>query len=486
MKHQLLTLTYFSLLGAKSVYSTPTAACNALQNALPGRVFFPGSEEYTIGNEHYTQASSQNSTCSVEPESPEDLRTVAGGDTRSQFAVKGAGHTGNVGFSSTTGVQIAMSRFNGIEYDEGQSTVKIGPGLTWDQVYAALEPHGVKVVGGRIPGVGVGGLLLGGGYSYFTDQYGLAVDTIVSHDLVLPNGTFVKVDEQTNPDLFFALKAGGGFNNFGIVTSFTLRTFPQTDVWAAAIAYPLNASDSVNQVIQNFSFGNTDPKAVGVSVYGASGFDETFLMAAVFYDAPAPPDGTFDEFFNIPGAVSNVMGSMSLTSAIDFLSNGLGSLNPPRTARHTVPVSRYTVGILDEMKVQLEKIVSDAATNNRPFIALTIAPEPFSQLNAHTTDSAYPHPPGRFVCPSVMEAHYANAADDEFFVNAIREAQQAIQARAIEEGQSFPDDILYNNYVPADTPLELLYGDNLGRLREIKRQIDPENVMGLAGGFKIE
>ncbi|KAK7038749.1 hypothetical protein VNI00_010634 [Paramarasmius palmivorus] len=488
MNGRLLAIIYLSLSCAALVYGTPVAACNALQSALPGRVFFPGSEGYMNDNEHYSQSSSQNSTCSVEPETSDDvaliLRTVATGNTKSPFAIKGAGHTGNPGFSSTTGVQVSLSRFNDVEYDESQSTVKIGAGLAWDEVYARLEPHGVKAVGGRVPGVGVAGFLLGGGYSFFTDQYGLAVDTIVSHDLVLPNGTFIEVNEQTAPDLFFALK--GGFNNFGVVTSFTLKAFPQTDVWVASVAYPFNASDAVHRATENFAFNNTDLKAVALPFYGAPSFNETSISAVLFYDAPTPPSDVFQAYLSIPGAVIGVSGTMSLPDAVVNLNGAFGSLNPPRTIRHTVPVSHYTVGILDEMKTQFEKIVSDAAAANRDFVLIDMSPESFIQPNAHSTDSAYPHPPGRFVCPTVLEAHYINAADDEYFINAVQEAQQAIHARAIEEGQSFPDDILYNNYAPADTPLELLYGDNLERLREIRSQIDPENVMGLAGGFKIE
>ncbi|ESK82229.1 putative fad dependent oxidoreductase [Moniliophthora roreri MCA 2997] len=483
-------LMYTSLLGAKFTYATPSVACSALQSALPGRVFFPGSEEYVKDNEHYTQASSQNSTCSVEPESVEDvstiLRIVSSGDTRSPFAVRGAGHTGNAGFSSTTGVQISMSRFNGVEYDESSSTVKIGAGQVWSDVYTLLAPSGVSVVGGRVPGVGVGGLALGGGYSLHTDQRGLTIDNIVSHDLVLPNGTFVKVINETDSDLFFALK--GGFNNFGIVTSFTMQAYPQTDVWAAIITYPMNASSTVHQIVENWSANNTDMKAVAITVYSASGTseDESPLLTILFYDAPMPSSGLFDGYLNVPGATVNSPGTISFPDAVTTLNGDLGALNPPRTARHTVPVSHYTVGILDEMKSQFEKIIAETKASNRSFIALTIAPEPFAQPNGHSTDSAYPHPPGRFVCPSVLEVHWEDPASDEFFVNAIAEAQRAIQARAIEEGQSFSDDILYNNYAPANTPLELIYGDNLGRLREIKRRIDPENVMGLAGGFKVD
>jgi FAD/FMN-containing dehydrogenase len=77
--------------------------------------------------------------------------------------VKGGGHATNPKFSSTKGVQIAMSRFNETKVNFMSGTVEVGPGLIWDQVYEILEPTGVNVVGGRLPGVGVAGLTLGGG-----------------------------------------------------------------------------------------------------------------------------------------------------------------------------------------------------------------------------------------------------------------------------------------------------------------------------------
>jgi FAD/FMN-containing dehydrogenase len=87
------------------------------------------------------------------------------GSTRTPFAVKCGGHATNPKFSSTGGVQIALSRFNETKVDVISGTVEVGAGLTWDQVYAVLEPTGMNVVGGRVPGVGVAGLTLGGGES---------------------------------------------------------------------------------------------------------------------------------------------------------------------------------------------------------------------------------------------------------------------------------------------------------------------------------
>jgi FAD/FMN-containing dehydrogenase len=134
--------------------------------------------------------------------------------------VKGGGHATNPGFSSTRGIQISMSRFNETKVNSKFGTVEIGAGLTWDQVYATLEPTGVNVVGGRIPGVGVAGLTLGGGeclpsskrsiscaigFSYKTSQYGLSVDNIAGYELVLPNGTIINVTSKDD-DLWFGLR----------------------------------------------------------------------------------------------------------------------------------------------------------------------------------------------------------------------------------------------------------------------------------------
>jgi FAD/FMN-containing dehydrogenase len=90
------------------------------------------------------------------------LKTI----THPLWQVKSGGHATNQGFSSTPGVHIALSRLNEVTYYKHSNTAAIGAGLTWDEVYAQLHPHGVVVAGGRISGVGVGGFTLGGGKSH--------------------------------------------------------------------------------------------------------------------------------------------------------------------------------------------------------------------------------------------------------------------------------------------------------------------------------
>jgi len=100
----------------------------------------------------------------VEPGTGQDISSILKilAQTRTPFVVKGGGHATNPGFSSTLGVQISMSQFSQVTYNVSSQTATIGAGLTWDQVYAALEPLGVCVVAGGVSGVGVAGFTLGG------------------------------------------------------------------------------------------------------------------------------------------------------------------------------------------------------------------------------------------------------------------------------------------------------------------------------------
>jgi FAD/FMN-containing dehydrogenase len=150
--------------------------------------------------------------------------------------VKGGGHATNPRFSSTRGVQIAMSRFNETKFESASGTVGVGAGLTWDQVYEVLEPTGVNVVGGRLSGIGVAGLTLGGGelfsifrakshmslgYSWLSSQYGLTVDNVVGYELVLPNGTVTNVTSNDH-DLWFGLRVSSRHSQY---SSVSLRVF---------------------------------------------------------------------------------------------------------------------------------------------------------------------------------------------------------------------------------------------------------------------
>ena len=114
--------------------------------------------------------------------------------------------------------------------------------------------------------------------------------------MVSPNYTIVRVNNVSYPDIFFGLK--GGFNNFGIVTRFTVRAVPQTDVYGGTLVYSPLQFTALMQALTNFQQTNKDPKAVIIASVAIG--PGQFIGVLVFvYDAPTAPNGTFDEFTNI-------------------------------------------------------------------------------------------------------------------------------------------------------------------------------------------
>lgn len=121
------------------------------------------------------------------------------------------------------GVLIAPNGLRDLKVNNADSNIEVGPGNKWVDVYSALAPYGSYTIGGRLKSIGVPGLTLIGGVSYFLNKYGFAMDNVIRYNVVLGNGTQVEASKSANRDLFWALK--GGANNFGIVTKFVFQTY---------------------------------------------------------------------------------------------------------------------------------------------------------------------------------------------------------------------------------------------------------------------
>ncbi|KAI0275517.1 hypothetical protein BGY98DRAFT_992409 [Russula aff. rugulosa BPL654] len=263
----------------------------------------------------------------VQPGRVEDLSMIMKvlAITKVPFAVKGGGHATNPKFSSTTGIQISMARFNRIsKYVPGTSSRDVEAGCLFNEVYRAVVPTGQNIVGGSaISGVGVGGWLLGGGYSLKTNQYGLGIDNILGFRIVLPNGAIEDVTEQSNKELFEAVKGGG--NNFGIVVQFTLKTHDQSPtVYGGLLVYEIEESEDVKDAIVDFVDNPRDPKAAIVAAfryYNNPAGEQFRFTVQYFYDGPKPSDNPFQKFLDIPHTLETGNGAgagMEQTSYINF------------------------------------------------------------------------------------------------------------------------------------------------------------------------
>src|SRR5688572_2166018 len=132
-------------------------------------------------------------------------------------AIRGVGHNGAGLGTCDDGVVIDLSGMRGIRVGPAARTVHVAGGCTWGDVDHATHPFGLAVPSGFISTTGVGGLTLGGGIGDLTREYGLTIDTLLSVDVILADRGFARADERTNPDLFWAVRGGGG--HFGVGTA---------------------------------------------------------------------------------------------------------------------------------------------------------------------------------------------------------------------------------------------------------------------------
>ncbi|KAF9472666.1 FAD-binding domain-containing protein [Pholiota conissans] len=465
--------------------SFPDAICVQIAHSISSasEVFYPGDPLYDKGIYHYSAWSSQKSKCVVEAGSPQDVGKILFilGRTKTPFAVKGGGHATNPGFSSSPGVLISMYRFSEITYHAASNTADIGVGLICDDVYATLDPLGVTVLGGRVTGLGIAGFTLGGGYSWKTNEYGLGVDNVVAFQLVQPNGRIVTVTKTSDPELFFGLT--GGFNNFGVVTRLTLRTFPQGQVWGGSITLDGSTMPAVKAATTEFQ-ASTDPKGGLIASYGyVTAAEQVVVSLLIFYDAPTPPPGLFDAFLAIPALQSDIS-TRSYLSLVQ--SQDVNSTSGLRIMFEAVPIISFTPELSDILLNETifwgQKLASKSA------VALGVSSEIFlpSIYSHNAAKTAFPPVRNIPFQPFVLGYAWDSAEFDADFIRAIHESAAYIHKAAIALGQTaLRNAPVYPNYAAIGTPLKDMYGANLPALRALRRRVDPAGVMALTGGWKF-
>ena len=173
-----------------------------------------------------------------------------GRDNHLLIAIRGGGHNGPGLGSVDDGLVIDLSALKGVRVDPVARTARVDAGCTQGDVDHATHAFELAVPAGIISTTGIAGLTLSGGHGYLSRKYGLTIDNLIEADVVLADGTFVTANMQTHPDLFWALRGGGG--NFGVVTSFLFRLHPVSTVFAGPIAWDQKHARTIMQRYREF------------------------------------------------------------------------------------------------------------------------------------------------------------------------------------------------------------------------------------------
>ena len=207
-------------------------------------------------------------------------------DRKLEVAVRGGGH--NVAGRATIdgGLMIDLSLMKGIHVDPKARTARAQGGLTWNEFNRETQLHGLATTGGVVSTTGIAGLTLGGGLGWLMGKHALALDSLLSVDLVLADGRILTASKDDNADLFWALRGGGG--NFGVAASFEYRLHPVGPiVTGGLIAYPFSAAWDVLRFFRDVTASLPDDLMVfGGLIHAPDGSGMKLVALVVCHSGP--------------------------------------------------------------------------------------------------------------------------------------------------------------------------------------------------------
>jgi FAD/FMN-containing dehydrogenase len=208
---------------------------STFQKNLRGQLIQPGDPQYDDARALYNGMIDKRPRMIARCVDVADVVTAVnfGREQGLLIAIRGGGHNGPGLGSVNDGLVIDLSLMKSVRVDPASRTVRVDPGCTSGDVDHATHVFGLAVPFGIVSTTGVAGLTLGGGTGYLTRKYGLTIDNLLEADVVLADGSFVTASQEHHPDLFWALRGGGG--NFGVVTSFLFQAHPVRTVYAGPI-----------------------------------------------------------------------------------------------------------------------------------------------------------------------------------------------------------------------------------------------------------
>ena len=236
----------------------PETAIDHLRSIARGEIIAPGDASYDQARAVYNAMIDKHPGLIVRCSDVADVIAVVNmaRDNHLLLAVRGGGHNGPGLGTCEGGVVIDLSTMTGVRVDPVAKTVRVGGGCVWADVDHATHAFGMATPSGIISTTGVGGLTLGGGMGHLTRKCGLTIDNLIEADVVLADGTFVTTSETAYPDLFWALRGGGG--NFGVVTSFVFKLHKIDTVYAGPMLWDISRSREVLRWYRDFLPAQSD------------------------------------------------------------------------------------------------------------------------------------------------------------------------------------------------------------------------------------
>ncbi|OCB27842.1 oxidoreductase [Mycobacterium malmoense] len=431
-----------------------------LSTAIGGQVLLPDSGGFGAAKQVFnTNYNGLTPAAIVTPSSPADVQKAMAFAAAHNLKVapRSGGHS-YIGASTANGVMVLDLRQlpGGVDYDAGTGHVTVPPATSLHAMHQTLAGAGRGIPTGTCPSVGASGHALGGGLGANSRHAGLLSDQLVSASVVLPGGQAVTASNASNPDLFWALRGGGG-GNFGVTTSLTFATFPTTDLDVVNLNFPPEAFAQVLVGWQNWlrtadrnswalADATVDPMGTHCRIMATCPVGSgSSVGSAITKAVGVQPTGTENHTFNY-------------LDLVNYLA--VGNLNPS-------PLGY--VGGSDVLPVV------NAATAQGIAKAVDAFPRGAGRMLAimHALDGALADvAPGATAFPwrrqYALVQWYVETGDVAAATNWLNTAHQAVQPYSVGG---------YVNYIEANQPAARYFSSNLSRLTAVRQKYDPSRIM---------
>ena len=446
--------------------ATPTA--EMLREQVRGDLFTPDDAGYEEARTVYNAMIDRHPRVVVRCANVDDVVAAVGfaREHELDLAVRGGSHS-VPGFGTCDGgVVIDLSRMRGVTVDPASRTARAEGGATWGDFNNATYEHGLATTGGIISTTGVGGLTLGGGIGYLARGFGLSCDNLVSAEVVTADGRRLTASEDENDDLFWALRGGGG--NFGVVTSLEFKVHPVKEIYGGPMFFEVDDAADVLRFYRDFivdapeQFGGFPAWQIAppLPFIPEERHGDTFLAFVACWAGPLEEgESALKPLRDVAPVVAEMVGPMpypALNSAFD-------ALVPP--------------GLQHYWKANFVKELSDAAIDAHlehgpdvPAVNSTVHIYPINGAchRVGADETAFAYRDATFA--TVIAGMWPEPAHNDANIAWVRGYYEATAPHSEEGG--------YINFMADDDQgrIEANYKGNYGRLVDIKRKYDPDNL----------
>ncbi len=435
-------------------------AVERLRARLKGRLILPGDEDFDARRRVWNGMIDRRPALIAECACAEDVQAAVG-FARAEglaLAVRGGGHSAAGLGTREDGMLIDLAGMRAVAVDPAARTVRAEGGVTWSEFDAATQAHGLATTGGAISTTGIGGLTLGGGVGWLMRRFGLASDNVLAFDVVTADGELVTASADAHPELYWALRGGGG--NFGVVTAFTYRLHPVGDVTSGMIVHPADRAGDMLRFYRDATQRASDEFAIFAGLMISPDGDSVGALVACHSgeadvaDAELAPVRSFgppvaDDVMRRPYTAHQAMLDPAFPAGLQVYWKG-----------HSL--ERLSDEVIDVLVRQFGRITSPLSVMLIEHLGGEVA-----RIDADAT--AFDHRDAAYNLAII--ARWADPADAERHIAWARETFEAV--RPFASG-------VYVNYLGIGDGAERVrdaYGEaKYARLAQVKARYDPGNV----------